>query len=52
MRTFNTSGPNNPEKHYTVERKILINKGKTFVVREAGSFEDLDRYQKIPEHLK
>lgn len=32
--------------------EILINKGKTYIVREAGSFEDLDRHQKIPEHLK
>jgi predicted AAA+ superfamily ATPase len=27
MRTFNTSGPNIAEEHYTIERTSLINKG-------------------------
>ena len=27
MRYFNTSGPNNSEKHYTLKRKQLIREG-------------------------
>ncbi|MEZ4725914.1 MAG: ATP-binding protein [Caldilineaceae bacterium] len=31
MRIFNTSGPCNPEKHYTVMREALIDKGQALV---------------------
>ncbi len=31
MRKFNTSGPNIPEEHYTIERSNLINKGLELV---------------------
>jgi diaminopimelate decarboxylase len=31
--------------------EILISGVNTYIVREAGSFEDLDRHQKIPDHL-
>ena len=34
MRKFNTSGPNLPEKHYTIERTDLINKGMELVTDE------------------
>jgi hypothetical protein len=34
MRQFNTSGPNIPEKHYTIERTDLIKKGLGFVRNE------------------
>ena len=34
MRKFNTSGPNIPEKHYTIERTNLINKGLDLVKDE------------------
>ncbi len=34
MRYFNTSGPNNPKQHYTLERKALIEKGKGLVHKE------------------
>ena len=27
MRTFNTSGQNIPEEHYTIKRQNIINKG-------------------------
>jgi len=32
--------------------EILISNGKSYVVREAGSFDDLERCQKIPDYLK
>jgi len=32
--------------------EILINKGKSYIVREPGSFDDLERYQHIPDYLK
>ncbi len=32
--------------------EILINKGKSYVVREPGSFYDLERSQHIPDYLK
>lgn len=31
MKIFNTSGPNNPDKHYTIIRHGLISKGKIMV---------------------
>ena len=31
MREFNTSGPNIPSQHYTLERKELIEKGDKLV---------------------
>ena len=31
MREFNTSGPNNPEEHYTIQRSDLIKKGVKLV---------------------
>jgi AAA-like domain len=31
MRSFNTSGPNFPAEHYTLERKALVAKGMDFV---------------------
>jgi hypothetical protein len=34
MREFNTSGPNIPEQHYTIERKTLIEKGLRMVEKE------------------
>ena len=34
MRKFNTSGPNIPEKHYTIKRTDLINKGMNLVTDE------------------
>lgn len=34
MRYFNTSGPNNPANHYTIERTALIKEGLTLVERE------------------
>ena len=34
MRYFNTSGPNIPEKHYTIFRTNLIEKGKKLVKDE------------------
>jgi len=34
MRKFNTSGPNIPEKHYTIERTNLIDKGLELVKDE------------------
>ena len=34
MREFNTSGPNRPKQHYTLERVSLINQGVTFVEKE------------------
>ena len=34
MRKFNTSGPNIPEKHYTIERTNLINRGMELVTDE------------------
>jgi succinate dehydrogenase flavin-adding protein (antitoxin of CptAB toxin-antitoxin module) len=34
MRKFNTSGPNIPEKHYTIERTNLINKGLDLILDE------------------
>ena len=34
MRQFNTSGPNIPEKHYTIERVSLIHKGASLVSNE------------------
>lgn len=34
MKRFNTSGPNIPSKHYTIERKDLINKGIILVEDE------------------
>jgi len=34
MKRFNTSGPNIPEKHYTIERKHLINRGLDLVKDE------------------
>lgn len=30
-RYFNTSGPNNPKEHYTLQRAELIEKGKDLV---------------------
>jgi len=32
-RTFNTSGPNRPEQHYTLKREALVNKGLRMVER-------------------
>ncbi len=32
--------------------EILINNGNSYIVREAGSFDDLERCQKIPDYLK
>ena len=34
---FNTSGPNKPEKHYTLKREYLIKKGKKQVAYYAKS---------------
>jgi hypothetical protein len=34
MREFNTSGPNLPEKHYTLFRSDLVKQGKKFVYNE------------------
>lgn len=34
MRSFNTSGPNIPERHYTVSRQNLIEKGEKLVKNE------------------
>ncbi|MEA3445966.1 MAG: ATP-binding protein [Bacteroidota bacterium] len=34
MREFNTSGPNNPVKHYTLFRQDILNKGINLVERE------------------
>jgi hypothetical protein len=34
MRYFNTSGPNNPKQHYTIERTPLIKKGQQLVAQE------------------
>ncbi len=34
MRYFNTSGPNKKEKHYTIERTELINRGVELVKDE------------------
>jgi predicted AAA+ superfamily ATPase len=34
MKTFNTSGPNRLEKHYTLERKLLIERGIRLVQDE------------------
>ncbi len=34
MKTFNTSGPNIPEEHYTLTRQNIINKGIDFVNRK------------------
>ena len=34
MRTFNTSGPNIPERHYTISRQNLIEKGVNLVINE------------------
>jgi len=34
MRYFNTSGPNIPQKHYTIQRTELINKGINLVKDE------------------
>ncbi|OQX77313.1 MAG: hypothetical protein B6D64_08425 [Bacteroidetes bacterium 4484_276] len=34
MREFNTSGPNIPRYHYTLERKTLINEGKKLVDKQ------------------
>jgi len=34
MRQFNTSGPNIPEKHYTLARLGLIDRGKALVQDE------------------
>ncbi|MBI4649002.1 MAG: ATP-binding protein [Bacteroidia bacterium] len=34
MRTFNTSGPNIPEEHYTLQRESLIEKGFDLVRRK------------------
>ncbi len=34
MRAFNTSGPNIPKKHYTIERTLLIEKGIKLVKDE------------------
>jgi hypothetical protein len=34
MRYFNTSGPNNPKQHYTIERTDLIGKGHQLVQQE------------------
>ena len=34
MKKFNTSGPNIPKKHYTIERTELINKGMKLVTDE------------------
>jgi len=34
MREFNTSGPNNPERHYTLTRQNTIDKGINFVEKE------------------
>ena len=31
MRIFNTSGPCDPDKHYTVMRETLIDKGQALV---------------------
>jgi hypothetical protein len=33
-KEFNTSGPNIPERHYTLGRNLLIEKGKTLVYNE------------------
>ena len=33
MREFNTSGPCDPDKHYTVMREALVDKGQTLVDR-------------------
>ena len=34
MKTFNTSGPNIPEEHYTLRRQNIINKGINLVNRK------------------
>ncbi len=34
MRTFNTSGPNIPERHYTISRQHLIQRGLSLVQNE------------------
>jgi hypothetical protein len=34
MREFNTSGPNIPSRHYTLERKVLISQGEKLVINE------------------
>jgi len=34
MRSFNTSGPNIPSQHYTIQRTGLIKKGLRMVERE------------------
>ncbi|MEA3444051.1 MAG: hypothetical protein U9R19_04925, partial [Bacteroidota bacterium] len=34
MREFNTSGPNIAKRHYTIERKELIEKGWDLVEKE------------------
>jgi len=33
-------------------KEILINDGKTYIIRQAESFDDLLKLQRIPEHLK
>ena len=35
MRSFNTSGPNIAEEHYTIERTSLINKGIDLVEKKS-----------------
>ena len=34
MRSFNTSGPNIPDRHYTLDRRTLVAEGLTLVVNE------------------
>ena len=34
MKEFNTSGPNIPEQHYTIERTQLISKGLKLIEKE------------------
>jgi len=34
MREFNTSGPNIPQQHYTIERTELIKKGLNLIEKE------------------
>ncbi|MCI4651593.1 hypothetical protein [Phaeodactylibacter sp.] len=36
MRYFNTSGPNNPQQHFTVERKATIQKVSTITANQPG----------------
>jgi hypothetical protein len=34
VKEFNSSGPNNPDRHYTLPRPILMAKGKELVYKE------------------